>query len=97
MNRRGFTLIEILVAGALLLTVLSSFTYVLKTAAGYVSKLEAKSKGVYQARSELERIKQLPFAALSGASSGETQTVQVACDLYLVRVKAVYTLRSRYQ
>ena len=97
MNRRGFTLIEVLVAGALFLTVLSSFTYVLKTAAGYVFRLEAKSKEVYQARSELERIKQLPFAALADASSGETQIVQVADDLYLARAQTVYTLRSRYQ
>jgi prepilin-type N-terminal cleavage/methylation domain-containing protein len=97
LNRRGFTLIEVLVAGALFLTVLSSFTYVLKAAAGYVRKLETKSGELYYTRSELERIKQLPFAALSGASSGETQTLQVAGDLYLVRVKAVYTLRSRYQ
>ena len=97
MNRRGFTLIEVLVAGALFLTVLSSFTYVLKAAAGYVSRLETKSKEVYQTGSELERIRCLPFAALSSASSGETQIVQVADDLYFVRVKTMYTLRSRYQ
>ena len=97
MNRRGFTLIEVLVAGALFLTVLSSFTYVLKTAAGYVAKLEAKSGEVCRTRSELERIRKLPFAALAGASSGETQTVPVAAGLYLVRVKTVYTLRSSYQ
>ena len=97
MNRRGFTLVEVLVAGALFLTVLSSFTYALKTAAGYVAKLEAKSGELYRTRSELERIRRLPFAALANASSGETQIVQVAADLYLVRVRTSYTLRSGYQ
>ena len=97
MNRRGFTLIEVLVAGALFLMVLSSFTYVLKAAAGYVSRLEAKSREVYQNRSELERVRRLPFTALANASSGETQIVQMADDLYLVRVETVYTLRSRCQ
>jgi len=97
LNRRGFTLIEVLVAGALFLIVLSFFTYVLKNAAGYVRKLETKSGELYRTRSELERIKRLPFTVLSSASSGEAQIVPVAEDLYLVRVKTVYTLRSRYQ
>ena len=96
MNRRGFTLIEVLVAGALFLATLSAFGLVLKSSAAYITRTQAKTKELYEIRSELERLNRLPFASLVAASSGETQITQLAADLCLVRVKTFYTLRSRY-
>ena len=60
MNRKGFTLIEILVAGALFITIIGGFNYLLKTA-GAQSRAAAKlSAAVNLARGEMEKLRARP-------------------------------------
>jgi hypothetical protein len=97
LNKRGFTLVEVLMAGSLLVTTLACFGYLLKISLNHVKKIETKAQILYQARGGMERVRQVPFADLPAAASAETAITQVAVDLYLIKVGALYTLRSQYQ
>jgi len=89
-------LVEILVAGALLVAVSACFSQLLKAAIGYVNTTEANARSLYQARSEMERLRSLPFDSLPSAAQAGTAITPVADDLYLIQSGGLYTLRSRY-
>jgi Tfp pilus assembly protein PilV len=97
LNRKGFTLVEVLIAGALLVMALSGFSYLLKSSINYVRKAKTDAQTLYQARGEMERIRALPFDQLAAAGSAGTTITQIAADLYLIKVGKLYTLRSKYE
>lgn len=95
MNRRGFTLVEVLIAGALFMAGLACFGCLLKVAKDYVVKLENSSRRLYESRSEMEKLRRLPFDQLLLA--GGTKIVILSSDLCLIQTGKLYTLRSKYQ
>ena len=80
MNRKGMTLVEIIVAAAIMVTAVSSFAYLTKAAGNYVSSTEKLSRALYEARSRMEDLHKIPSAA----------------ELEIIRVEQLYSLRSRY-
>lgn len=97
MNRKGFTLVEVLIAGALLVMAFSCFGYLLKISINYAGKARTGAQALYAARGEMERLRSVPFDHLTAAASAGTTIIQVADDLCLIKVGKLYTLRSKYQ
>lgn len=97
MNKKGFTLVEVLIAGAIFVTTFACFGLLLKASINYVNKAGTKTRVLYQSRSEMERLRSISFDSLAASTSAETTITQVAEDLYLIRVGDLYTLRSKYQ
>ena len=96
MNKQGFTLVEVLIAGALFLTAFTSFGFMLKASMNYAARAGAKAQALCRSRSEMERLRSIPFDQLLTEASPGTIT-PVAADLYLVKVGDLYTLRSKYR
>ena len=104
MNKSGFTLVEVLIAGALFVVVFSGFGFLLKTSVNYIRRERAGARAFYSARSEMERLRLVPFEALPSFSSGNVTILPMSDDLYLIDVKVkdgmrsfqLTTLRSRY-
>ena len=97
MNKRGFTLVEVMIAGSLFVMTLACFGYLLKLSLNYVKRTETRALSLCRARGEMERIRSLPFASLPAAASAGVAITQVAADLDLIKVGDLYTLRSQYQ
>jgi len=96
LNRRGLTLVEVVVAGTLFLLAVSCFNYLSKISMNYVARAGARSVSLYSARSEMEKVRRLSFGQLASYSSAETKIVQMDADLCLIQVGNLYTLRSCY-
>ncbi len=94
MNKQGVTLVELLVAGSLLVILLASCGYLFKTSAGFLNR---DADGFYHERSLLERVKALPFDQLAAAAPPGVTATRVAADLYLIKAGPLYTLRSKYE
>ena len=84
MNKKGFTLLELLMAAAILLITLSSFSYMLKISAGCVKRANKLSKALCLARSRMEEIWQV-------TPSSEVSAIQIG-----VGNIRLYSLRSKY-
>ncbi len=84
MNRRGVTLVEVLVAGALWVAVISSFAYFMKVASQQTAAAEKLSHALCEARSRMEEIRSRP-------ASAEIEVIEV--EVPPVRL---YSLRSKY-
>lgn len=84
MNRRGVTLIEILIAGALWVAIISSFAYFLKVVSQQAIATEKLSKALCEARSRMEELRSIP-------ASAELEMIEVR-----VPPIRLYSLRSRY-
>jgi hypothetical protein len=82
-------------AGAIFLLAISSFNYLSKSAQNYLPRAKMRGLALCQARSEMERVRRLPFDILY--SAGSVEVTRIDDDLCLVRVDQLYTLRSRYQ
>ncbi len=94
MNRKGFTLVELLVAGSLFVMMLSCCGYLFRTSARYLSR---GASGIYRSRSCLERAKALSFAQLTSAAPPGVTVTPLAEDLCLLKAGPLYTLRSKYE
>jgi len=84
LNRRGVTLIEILIAGALWVAIISSFAYSLKVVSQQAIATEKLSKALCEARSRMEELRIRPVSA-------ELEVIEV--NVPPIRL---YSLRSRY-
>jgi hypothetical protein len=96
LNNRGFTLVEVIVAGCVFLTVIASFGYLLKFSKEYVIKTDKNTREFYKWRSGMERLRATGFDRLAATGTGETLITPLSEDLCLVRVGDLYTLRSKY-
>ncbi|MEE8637993.1 MAG: prepilin-type N-terminal cleavage/methylation domain-containing protein [Candidatus Margulisiibacteriota bacterium] len=92
MNRKGFTLVELLVAASLFLVATSAFGYLLKTGLVSIETASRLNQAAYELQAKMEEIRPLPFnqlAALNGSAfaqdRGEVSVTPVLADL--VRIK----------
>ena len=90
MNRKGFTLVEVLAAGAVFLIMIAAFSLLLKEAPGRLSSAKKISRALCEARSKMEALSQ-------GSAGGEIEIIQVEVE-WDPRHPPVrlYSLRSRY-
>ena len=93
MNRKGFALIEILLAAALFVAVISTFSYLLKQAASTASSIDGLSRAIYTVRGQAEELRRIPFEdlpALNGGSfsmgSGEIHVLPLLPDLLTIQI-----------
>lgn len=90
MNSRGITLVEVLVAAALMVAAVSSFTYFTKVAVDHVLSTKKLSHALYEARSRMENLHRIP-------SSAELEAIEVEIKRDHGRPPLrLYSLRSRY-
>lgn len=71
MNRKGFTLVELLVAASLFLTAVVAFSYLLKTGIKTISDAKVLNQAVYTLQAKGEEIMATPFedlASLNGSA-----------------------------
>ncbi|MFH1387101.1 MAG: prepilin-type N-terminal cleavage/methylation domain-containing protein [bacterium] len=90
MNRRGFTLIEVVIATMLFITTIASFAYFLKSAQNYLDLSGKYSKALYIGRSKMETLRKEMTA-----SELEMIEVTVTWDAKHPPFKLV-SLRSKY-
>ncbi len=64
MNRRGFTLVELLAAASLFLAAVLSFSYLLKTGASSIEAAGRLNRAVYALQAKNEEIHTLSFSEL---------------------------------
>ncbi len=94
MNRRGFTLVEVLAAGSLLIVMLACCGQLF---AASTRCLKRSANDLYSSRSCLERARALSFEQLTAAAPPGVTVTPLAEDLCLVRAGSLYTLRSKYE
>lgn len=56
MNKKGFTLVEVLAAAGIFIIAVSGFAFMLKASAGYLGKTRSLGRDLYQARSRMEEL-----------------------------------------
>lgn len=81
-------------AGALLVVMLSYCGYLFKASAKLLGR---ENSGLYRARSDMEKLKSVPFEQLASCSWPGVTITAAAEDLYLIRAGQLYTLRSKYE
>ena len=94
MNRRGLTLIELLVATALFLMAVGAFSYVLKTGLASVDSAVRLNHAVYLLQAEKETILSLPFDRLPSLNAstfadgaGKIQIMPALSDLTNIQLE----------
>ncbi|MBU0573767.1 MAG: prepilin-type N-terminal cleavage/methylation domain-containing protein [Candidatus Margulisiibacteriota bacterium] len=106
--KKGFSLIEVLVAAALTCIIAVSVSFLFKIGTRHVIQTVQMSRASYKAAQKLEELRATPFYKLSsynGASfdsaKGKVTVVPITSDLAQVIVGyetvEIFTLRSKYQ
>lgn len=91
MNSKGFTLIEILIAGALFIAIMGSFSYLLKLSGDQSRSATKLSKALDLTRSEMEILRIQPGTA-------ELEVIEVAVRWDQNKPPAhLISLRTRYR
>ena len=101
---KGFTLIEVLIAALILITISFSFTYFLNTGIKSLDNSRDFIKAINLAQTQMEEIRSLPFDQIT---STKFITVRpISYDLLEVKLSMdwkigkqpieLYTMRSRY-
>jgi len=103
--RRGFTLIEVLVALAILVIIGGTFLFFFKTGLDAQADADEFLKALNACRAELEELRATPWAGLR--PSPHITLTPITYDLYQVELKynwhpgrkpiEIFTLRSKYQ
>ncbi|OGB86993.1 hypothetical protein A3H38_03630 [candidate division WOR-1 bacterium RIFCSPLOWO2_02_FULL_46_20] len=107
MNKKGFTLIEVMVVAALFLLTTAGFNYLLILSSASVEKATLLCQATYLLQSKMEEIKLLPFASLPdlngntfAAGNGTIKVSPVLADLINIELSLpphkLQTLRSKY-
>ncbi len=93
-NRKGFLLVEILVAGLLFILALSVFNLLLKTGAKNIDALAHRQAALQELTTKMEGLRSLPFDQLAAENGrtfaegkGEITATPAAPDLFLIYVK----------
>lgn len=94
MNKNGFTLIEVLTAGAIFILALSFFSLTFKAGSNYFMFAKERIRGMLEARSEMESLKQASFDQLSSFNmlnfangKGEVTVQTLSADILLINLK----------
>lgn len=96
MNKRGFTLVEVLVSASLLAALSFSFFYLAKNSSWFQKKAGEKMQAAYALQAKMEELKSLSFESLK-LQNGKDGVKVIPIDSNLVEVRAgeIYTLRAR--
>jgi len=93
LNRKGFTLVEILLATALLVVIISAFSFGLKQAISAANSNHDFSRALYAARSQMEEMRRIPFEGLPtlngtsfSAGSGKIYVATLLPDLLSLQI-----------
>lgn len=84
MNKRGFTLVEVLIAAAIFIVAAACFGKILKVSSNYVIKTRQFSHDLYLARSRMEELWRV---------SPSSEIVSIQVEVGKVRLSS---LRSKY-
>jgi hypothetical protein len=87
LNRRGATLVEVLIAGALLVVLVAGFGQLLKFSRDYLTTANRFSRALYEARSLMEEMRGLPFAEIPKKISPRIKVVSLSAELCAVTVE----------
>jgi len=94
LNKRGFTLVELLVAASLFLVATIAFGSLLKIGLASISSASDLNRAAYLLQAEMEEIQGLPFAELPGMNGssfangrGRISVSPVLADLIRVRLE----------
>ncbi|MFH1541522.1 MAG: type II secretion system protein [bacterium] len=93
MNRKGFTLVELLVAMSIFLLVAASFSALLKASHRSAQKAEALLQTTYQLQAKMEELRLEEFANLADATPVQPGLVKVRASLAGITLE---TYRSAY-
>ncbi len=101
MNRAAFSLVELLVAGMVLVMTAACFCSSMHQFSLYYGRLEARERSTASAANKMEELRSVPFDSLpafNGTSSegGSILVSAVAPDLVRIVIGDLTTLRSRY-
>lgn len=101
-NRRGFTLIEMLTAFALLFCISIGLTYLLKNGKSAILSAAKQRQAVYAAQSMLEKLEEAPFADLSSFNelffsdgSGKVMINPVATNLVQITLELKWSANKK--
>ena len=101
MNKKGITLIELLVSFALLIMVVSSFTYSYKYGKSRLDASLKLSQATLLIESEMEKMRALPFSLLPAMSlsafaegKGQIRVVPISVDLLSLQLSLNYSPTS---
>lgn len=84
MNKKGFTLVEVLIAAAIFIVTVACFGQMLKVSSNYVANTRKLSRDLYLARSRMEKLWRV---------SPSSEIVSIQVEVGKVRLNS---LRSRY-
>jgi prepilin-type N-terminal cleavage/methylation domain-containing protein len=94
LNRKGFTLVELLVAAALLPAILTLFLGIIKVSAESYQREKVLAQNFFALRSQLEKLRSIPFeqvAQSNGASflagAGKIKITPLAADLLKIELR----------
>lgn len=97
MNKQGFTLVELLVAGTIFIIATSAFTYGLRVCLSNYKSASALNKAIYTLQSETEKIKTVPFAQLIkikgktfAAGKGKVSVSALLPDLLKIKIELAW-------
>ena len=91
MNKRGVTLVDSLVAAAIMLILISFFAQIMAVAKKELTASEKKLIALYEARSLMERVRATPFASLPGLQGEKIKVVPIGADAYIVDVSVSWS------
>jgi len=88
LNKKAFTLIEVLIAALLFLAATIGFAYILKYGAASVAKASELNQAAYTIESKMEEIRAMSFYSLPGLNgavfakgAGKIRVIPVLADL----------------
>ena len=110
MNKKGITLIELLVSFAFLIMVVASFTYLYKYSKSRLDASLKLSQATLLIQSEMEKLHRLPFSLLTASTfadgRGQVRVTPISADLLSLQLSLnysptsapinLYTLRSSH-
>lgn len=94
MNKKGFTLVELLTAASIFLVATLAFGYLLKTALVSIDSASRLNRAAFTLQAKMEEIRPLPFnqlGALNGStfaeSLGKVSVTPVLADLVRIKIE----------
>jgi len=101
-NRRGFTLIEMLTAFALLICISMGLNYLLKSGKSAISSASKQRQAVYAAQSKMEEIAAVPYSSLAAFNEnsfadgkGRISINSVASNLMRITLEMQWSANKR--
>lgn len=91
LNKKGFTLVEILVSSSLLVVMAISFSFLFQNNARLQKYSDKKLQDAYILQAKMEELRNMPFEKLKLQSG----VIAIDSNLLKIQVGPIYTLRAR--